>query len=564
MILPSRNAWGYACLASLFLVVSTGVNAQDASRIRFSDVTSDSGLDFIHRDGSSDRHFLIEVMASGMASFDYDLDGLIDVYFLSGAELTGTWYDKPPTNCLFRNLGHMKFRSVAQASGLGDLGFGLGVAIGDLDNDGFPDVYITNAGENRLYRNNGDGTFSSGPLQSALSCRDKAGGGCSMLDIEGDGDLDIYAASYMHFDESIPASTFRGRTVYGGPLLYPKAKDDLLINDGMGKFQDGQSNLQIDQLAEWGMGTICLDYDADGDTDIFVANDSTKNFLWTNDGSGTFSNTALLAGVAYDYRGDPQGSMGVDAADFNGDLTLDVIQTAYTKQLVTLYENMAGVFFQDATLRTGVGANTHYPVNWGTGFSDFDNDGDQDIFISNGHIHDNMDDLDDTVSYKILNQVLENLNGKSFREISLNGDRGLSALESSRGCAIEDLNNDGLEDIVVLNSRTRPTLLHNQSEQTGNWVSLDLIGIQCNRSAVGSSVRVTAGGKTQLLEVHSGRGYQSHFGSRLHFGLAEATEIDRIEIQWHGSQIQSLEKLQPNTHYIVREGHMPFAVEVSQ
>lgn len=534
------------------------------SQITLKDYTAKSGVNFEHRDGSSGRHYLVEVVAAGMASFDYDSDGRQDLLFLNGAALPGSDYDQPPCNATFRNQGGFAFHDVTQRCGLADIGFGLGVTVGDYDNDGFPDVYVSNFGPNALYRNNGDGTYVKVAEQTVLECGDKAGGGCCMLDMDADGDLDIYAASYMNFDFNIPPSEFRGRIVYGGPLLYEKATDNLLANHGDGQFQDVSRQAGIEAVAEWGMGTVCFDFDQDGDTDIFVANDSTKNTLWTNDGGGSFTDTALLMGVAYDHRGDPQGSMGADVADFDGDLWLDLFQTAYTKQLATLYQNMEGFFFQDATLATGAGVGTLYLVNWGTGFVDFDNDGDKDIFIANGHIHDNMDDLDDTVSYKLTNQVLENRNGKKFVDISANCGDGLLPRESSRGIAIDDFDCDGRPDVVVLNSRTFPTVLRNESPQNGHWIELNFVGLRSNRDAIGSQVLLTADGRNQRLEVHSGRGYQSHFGSTLHFGVGQAQTIDRLEIHWHGQETQVIEDLDCDAVYVIREGKRPVRIEVPQ
>lgn len=520
-------------------------------RLQFVDESANSGIDFVHQDGSSGRHYLVEVVACGMASFDYDLDGATDVYFLNGSELPGTSYSTPPQNAMFRNLGGFRFQSASEATRLGDAGFGLGVTVGDIDNDGFPDVYITNFGANILYRNNGDGTFSPDTSSPDLACGNTVGGGACMLDIDADGDLDIYAASYIDFDYAIPASTFRGRVVYGGPLLYDKTPDNLLENLGDGTFRDISQSAGVASEAEWGMGTICFDYDQDGDTDIFVANDSTKNLLWNNDGTGKFTDVALLSGAAYDHRGDPQGSMGIDVADYNNDLLPDLFQTAYTKQLVTLYENVEGLFFEDSTLRTGAGKGTLNPVNWGTSFVDFDNDGDKDLFIANGHIHDNMDDLDDTVSYKIVNQILENRDGLAFIDVSENCGSGLLAKESSRASVADDFDNDGRVDLIVLNSRERPSVIRNVTGETAkvenaNWLEIALVGVTSNRNAVGSQVLVTADGRTQLLEVHSGRGYQSHFGSRLHFGVGSAKVIEQVEVRWHGRESQIFTSLEAN------------------
>ncbi len=582
MCLPSRFRLFIAVIAVCGCIgYPQPATAQVASPFLLTDVTGDSGLGFQHCDGSSGKHYLVESVAAGLASFDYDSDGRIDVYFLNGAPLpinaspqsashqsashqsASSGVDNPaqPVNQLFRNRGKFQFVDVTGASGLGDAGFGLGVCVGDYNSDGFPDVYLSNYGPNGLYCNNGDGTFTAIMDQPSLECGDKVGGGCCMLDIDGDGDLDIYAASYIHMDYSIAPSYFRGRNVYGGPLLFAKQTDNLLQNQADGSFRDVTATAGIDTVTEWGMGTICFDYDQDGDTDIFVANDSTKNTLWQNDGNGKFTDVALLSGIAYDYRGDPQGSMGIDVADFDGDLWPDLFQTSYTKQLPTLYQNMQGTFFQDVTLKSGAGAGMFYAVNWGTGFADFDNDGDKDIFVANGHIHDNLDDLDDTVSYKIANKVLENQRRKKFVDVSASSGSGLLPVESSRGMVIDDFDNDGRPDIIVLNSRTKPTAIRNDSATAAHWIELNLVGIQCNRDGVGSQVLVTTTDGTQLLEVHSGRGYQSHFGSRLHFGLGSANKVERLEVRWHGQAVQVMEGLAANSFYLIREGDPPIVLK---
>lgn len=529
-------------------------HAAEPSAIQFKNLPSTAGLTFEHKDGSSGQHYLIEAVASGMATFDFDGDGDLDIYFLNGAALRGTVYASPPKNALFRNDGNFQFTDVTESSGLGDQGFGLGVAAGDYDNDGWIDVYLNNYGANALYRNSGDGTFSLVP-DEVLACGHKVGAGASMLDMDADGDLDIYSANYIQFAYDLRSpSIFHGQIVYGGPVLYPTEPDDLLRNNGDGTFTNVSQEAGILSESEWGMSTICFDADADGDTDIFVANDSTRNFLWQNDGQGRFTEIGVLAGVAYDYQGDTQGSMGCDVADFNGDMLLDLFVTAYEKQLAILYENLGNSIFQDATLTTGAGAGSFHLVNWGLGFGDFDNDGDKDLFVANGHIHDNLDDFDDTTSYKMANQVYENKNGKRFVDISAHCGSGLQVIESSRGAVLEDLDEDGRLDVVVINSRTKPTLLQNISNSSSNWIEVELVGQVCNRSAIGCEVTVRCGARSQILTVHSGRGYQSHFGTRLHFGLGAAESIDELSVRWLGGQIESFTDVKASGLLIIRQG----------
>ncbi len=523
-------------LAPLVLALLTAVSfAGEPASLRFRDVSDASGIHFLHTDGSSGEHYLMEAMAAGLATFDYDRDGDLDIYFLNGAPLRGTVVKETPRNALYRNDGRWQFTDVTEQSGLGDPGFGLGVAIADYDDDGYPDVLITNFGPKALYHNNGDGTFTEMTTTAGLSDGSRVGAGVSFLDIEGDGDLDLYVANYIKFSYADYTPTlFRGRKVYPGPLQFPPEYHQLFRNNGDGTFADIGKSAGISDKAAWGMGTIAGDFDDDGDMDIFVANDSERNFLFQNDGTGTFREVGAQVGVAFDYQGHALGSMGVDAGDFNNDGRLDLFHTSYQKQLTVLYQNLGGGIFQDVTPRTGAGAGTYQRVNWGTGLIDFDNDGDRDLFIVNGHIHDNLDDFDDNTTYLQPNQVLENLSGRRFVDVSKESGAGLRAEHSGRGACFEDFDNDGDVDAVVLNSRASPTLLDNRRENAHGWMEIELVGKKSNRDGVGARVWVKSQGRVQMAEVHSGRGYQSHFGSRLHFGLAGQQKVDQIEVRWSG------------------------------
>ncbi len=509
--------------------------AAETTSIFLRDISQQTGIRFRHSDGSSGEHYLIEAMASGLATFDFDRDGDLDIYFLSGAPLRGTVVNVTPRNALYRNDGEWRFTDVTEASGLGDAEYGLGVAIADYNSDGHPDVFLNNFGPNVLYSNNGDGTFSSVTCRTGPRHGGTVGAGASFLDIEGDGDLDLYVANYIKFSyEAKPPSVFRGRKVYPGPVVFPDEPDQLFRNNGDGTFTDISVPSGIAGQAGWGMGTAAADFDDDGDIDIVVANDSTKNFLLENDGQGHFREVGLMKGIAYDYAGQVHGNMGLDVGDFNNDGRLDVFITSYEKQLTALYQNLGQGYFQDVTLRTGAGVNTLPRVNWGTGWVDFDNDGDRDLFFANGHIHDNLDEFDDTTSYRQPNQLLENKSGRRFVDVSQECGAASRAEHSGRGACFEDFDNDGDIDVVVLNSRELPTLLENQSQTAHGWIEIELVGRNTNRDGVGARVQVTSGDRNQVAVALSGRGYQSHFGSRLHFGLADRRHIDRIEVRWIG------------------------------
>jgi hypothetical protein len=554
---PPVVTWILATL--LLTALSASIPAEEGTAILLHDVTPASGIRFRHRDGSAGEHYLMEAMASGMATFDYDQDGDLDIYFLCGAPLKGTPAEAHAKSSLYRNDGGWRFSEVTEPSGLGDSGFGLGVAIADYDNDGDPDVFVNRFGPKALYRNNGDGTFTEVTLAARLSDGSRVGAGASFFDMEGDGDLDLYVANYIKFSyETFKPTMFRGRRVYPGPMVFRAEADQLFRNEGNGTFADVSQAAGVSLKPAWGMGTAAADFDDDGDTDVFVANDSDKNFLFENDGSGKFQEIGVQAGVAYDYQGHALGSMGVDVGDFNNDGRLDIFHTSYQKQLTALYQNLGRGSFQDVTPRTGAGTGTYQRVNWGTGLIDFDCDGDRDLFIANGHIHDNLDDFDDNTTYLQPNQILENHDGRRFVDVSRESGVGVRVEYSARGACFEDFDNDGDVDVVVLNSRSLPLLLENRSPPRG-WIEIELVGRKSNRDGVGARVAVTSGNRKQIAEVHSGRGYQSHFGTRLHFGLAERSRVDQIEVRWIGGGRDAIRDVAGGQIVQLHEGGRSFA-----
>jgi hypothetical protein len=525
------------------------------SPIVLRDVTKQTGITFRHTDGGCGNRYIMETVCCGLALFDYDGDGKIDIYFLNGAPLKGTKAVPPPTNALYRNEGGWKFTDVTRQAGVGDTGYGLGVAVGDYDNDGHPDLYLNNYGPNVMYRNNGDGTFTDVTKQTGTGNGRRVGAGACFLDMDGDGDLDLYVANYLKFSyDKHVCDTIKGFPVYAGPTHYPADTDTLYRNNGDGTFTDVSMESGIGRRAGWGMGMVCADYDNDGDTDVFVANDFCENFLFQNDGRGKFEEVGLLAGVAYDVHGDEQGSMGVDCGDYDNDGLLDFYQTSYQAQLALLYKNLGHGNFEDVTLVTGAGQGTLPYVTWGCGLVDFDNDGDRDLFIACGHLYDNVDLFDDTTSYFARNVLLMNTGDGKFVDISDQCGDGLAVKLSSRGAAFDDLDNDGYIDVVILNSRREPTILHNDSPRGNHWLQIRLQGTKTNRDGIGAHVKVVAGNLTQVDEVHSGRGYQSHYGMRLHFGLGKHERVDRIEVRWIGGGVDVLENVAVDRLLTITEG----------
>ncbi|MDH7501997.1 MAG: CRTAC1 family protein [Verrucomicrobiota bacterium] len=531
--------------SSLVSAAATGIVLQLAAAdappctIRLTDVTKATGIDFVHTDGSSGERYIVETVCAGMATFDYNGDGLIDIFFLNGAPLRGTKCEVPPTPRLYRNEGNWKFTDVTRESGLAVTCYGLGVAVGDYNNDGHPDLYLNNFGTNLLFRNNGDGTFTDVTRQAGVSDTNHVGAGACFLDMDGDGDLDLFVSHYIDFTyERHHVARFNGYPAYVGPLDYPTTPNRLYRNNGDGTFTDVSEESGIAAHKGAGMGMVCGDLDGDGDTDIVVGNDETGDFLFLNDGKGRFEEVGLFSGIAYNFNGKAHGTMGIDCGDYNNDGWLDLFATSYQQETATLFRNLGKGLFEDATARTGAGEGTLPFVTWGCAIVDLDNDGDRDLFIAAGHLHDNVELFDTTTTYHARNIVQMNLGNGRFVNVSDRCGDGLAVKLSSRGAAFDDLDNDGDIDVVILNSRLEPTILRNDSPPGNHWLEVRLRGVKTNRDGVGARVTVVSGDLKLVDEVHSGRSYQSHFGSRLHFGLGPRDRIDRVEVQWVGGSRQ--------------------------
>jgi hypothetical protein len=508
------------------------------------DVTKETGIPFVHTDGSSGQYYIVETVASGLALFDYNKDGKIDIYFLSGGALKGTHYKTPPRCRLYRNDGYWTFTDVTEQSGLSNTGcHALAVAVGDYDNDGCQDVYVTNFGPNVMYHNKGDGTFTDVTKKTGVAGHGGVGAGANFLDADNDGDLDLFVSSYVDFTyENHVSRTVKGYPVYVGPRAYQPTPNILYRNNGDGTYTDVSEASGIGASKGTGMGTVCVDYDNDGDTDIFVANDQMPNFLFQNDGKGRFKEIAEPSGFAYNMNGETMGSMGVGCGDYNGDGLLDLYVTAYQQQFPSLYRNLGDGLFEDVGFSSGAAAGMGHTVQWGNDFVDFDNDGHRDLYVALGHLEDNIELWDKRASYEAANVLMKNLGNGRFVDVSGSSGDGMKVKLSSRGAAFDDLDNDGDVDVVVLNSRREATILRNDSPNPGHWLQVQLQGTKTNRDGIGARVKLFAGegssgvGKALVLidEVHSGRGYQSHYGTRLHFGLGNHSKIDRIEVSWIG------------------------------
>jgi len=530
--------------------------AEPGSPIQLSDVTLQTGISFVHTDGSSGQRYIVETVASGLATFDYNGDGNIDILFLNGAPLPGSPSTSPtPRNALYRNEGGWRFTDVTRAAGLADTAYHLGVCVGDYNNDGQPDIYLNNFGPNILYRNNGDGTFTDVTAKAGVAVGDHVGAGACFLDFDGDGHLDLFAANYVDFTfPKHEISHMNGFPSYVGPLNYPPTANVLFHNNGDGTFTDVSATSGIASLRGAGMGVICADLDNDGDTDIIVGNDLRPDFVLQNDGTGKFREVGALLGLAYDSFGNVQGSMGVECADWDNDGWLDVYITPYQRQLATLFQNRKGAYFDDVARQTGAATGTYPHVKWGVGMVDLDNDGNRDLFIACGHLIDNVDQFDSTTSYGAQNIVLRNTGQGKFVNVSDQCGDGLKPKLSSRGTAFDDLDNDGDLDGVILNSRREPTILKNDSSRTNHWIQIQLRGTKSNRDGIGARVTVSAGDLIQIDEVHSGRSYQSDFGKRLQFGLGQRSAVEQIRVNWIGGGVDVVRNVGVDRLITIYEG----------
>lgn len=560
MAMRRPTAYGLASLS--LVVVVAGLDfcpgAEPPCPIQLRDVSRSTGIQFQHTHGGSGQMYIFEAMTGGLALFDYDGDGDADVYFLNGAPLPGTKVKRAPTNSLYRNDGNWRFTDVTRQAGVGDKGYGLGVAAGDYDNDGDQDLYINNFGPNVLYRNNGNGTFTNVTGKAGVGNGNRVGAGTNFLDIDGDGDLDLFVSNYVNFSyQSHKVLRLVGRRAYSGPRDYPPTADNLYRNNGDGTFTDVSLDSGIGRHRGNGMGTVCADYDNDGDTDIYVANDEMPNFLFRNDGHGKFVEVGLEAGVAYDLGGSEQSSMGIACGDYDNDGWFDFYVTGYQQEWALLYRNLGRGFFEDATRRSGAGAGTFPHVNWGAELIDFDNDGDRDLLIACGHFDRGVEHFDDSTAFDVRNILLMNTGDGKFVDVSRRCGDGLAVASTSRGAAFDDLDGDGDTDVVIMNWQKAPTILRNDSATGNHWLQVQLRGTKTNRDGVGAHVRVTAGGLTLIDEVHSGRGYQSHYGMQLHFGLGKHDRVDRIQVTWVGGGVQTVEDVAADQALTITEARGP-------
>jgi enediyne biosynthesis protein E4 len=526
----------------------------------FTDVAAAAGL---HAPtiygGEQSNKYILESDGCGCAFIDYDNDGWMDIFLLSGTLLEGA----PPgaTNRLYKNNRDGTFTDVTEKAGLHSAGWANGVCVADYNNDGFDDIFCTYFGQNILYRNNGDGTFTDVTKVAGLTNdQPRWGAGCAFLDYDRDGHLDLFVSNYVRFNlekAPVPGASsncnFRGISVECGPRGLPTGHHSLYKNNGDGTFTDVSQQAGIAQFTQcYGMTVIAADLDEDGWTDIYVACDSTPSLLFMNNHDGTFREEGVLRGVALSDDGEEQAGMGVGVGDYDLDGHLDLFKTHFTDDSNVLYHNDGKGNFDDVTRQAKVAVETRY-VCWGAGIIDLDNDGNPDLFIVTGNVYPEVERKLPQYPYKTPRAVFRNLGNRTFEELVEAAGPGVAAPHSSRGCAFGDFDNDGDVDILIINMHEPPSLLRNDIRGKSNWMKVKLEGVKSNRSAIGARVLVHYGGKTQAQSVLSQSSFYSCNDPRLHFGLGNNAVVD-IDVHWPSGSVESLRHLPVNRLITLREG----------
>jgi len=539
--------------------------AGEPESVQFVDVAKEAGLNIPNVWGSdTNKRYIIEAKGSGIAFFDYDNDGWLDIYLTNGSRLGEKWPEgKAPTSQLFKNNRDGTFTNVTEKSGLGRTGWQTGVCLGDYDNDGWDDLFCCFWGHNILFHNNGDGTFTDMTRKAGLYDEQiRWGAGCTFLDYDRDGRLDLFVCNYIKLDPAQtpgpgapPECQWKGIPVMCGPRGLTGDSNVLFHNNGDGTFTDVSAKSGILKPGpRYSITAVSYDFDNDGWPDIYVAVDSQPSILFRNNHDGTFTDVAMIAGCAYSEDGHEQAGMGVGVGDYDCDGWLDIFKTNFADDTCNLYHNNGDGTFNDVTFSSGIGINNRY-VAWGCGFIDYDNDGWQDIIQINGHVYPQIDAHDIGQSYKNPRLVYKNLRNGQFKDVSSSMGPGISERFSSRGAAFGDYDNDGDLDVLVLNLGDAPSLLRNDGGNKQNWIKLKLIGTKCNRTAIGARARVVVGGHAQIDEVHSGSSVMSQSDLRLHFGLGKADVVDAIEIKWPTTQkTEKFTNVKANQIITIREG----------
>jgi enediyne biosynthesis protein E4 len=555
--------------AALGVLLSALVSGQAAvpsppagpPKLLFRDIGNAAGITFQHH-SAPEKKYIVESMSGGVALFDFDNDGLVDVYFVDSLTVDTARDPKAARSALYRNLGHFKFEDVTDKAGVGHPGWGMGACTADVDGDGWEDLYVTALGPNRLYRNNHDGTFTDISERAGVS----GGGwstGCGFADYDRDGDLDLFVSRYVKLDlDHLPefgkgkTCEHRGVKVQCGPRGLPGATDLLFRNDGSGRFTESSEAAGIsDPRAYFGLGVAWFDANDDGFPDLYVANDSTPSFLYVNQKNGTFKEVAFPMGVAVSEDGAEQGGMGLAVGDYDGSGRLSLFKTNFAEEYNNLYRNEHD-HFTDVSFRSKTAPSSLPFVGWGTAFLDYDNDGRLDILAVNGHVYPQMDQarLGASAGYHQRKLLYHNLGEGLFDEVAAEFGPVLTDERVSRGMAVGDLDNDGRLDVVINDLDGNPQVLRNELADRGNWLLVKLEGKGKNTDAIGAVVRVKAGSLSLMRLVQSGTSYLSQEDMRRHFGLGMAMQADMLEVLWPDGTTTRLENVKAGQIVKITQG----------
>ena len=525
------------------------------------DVTKKAGITFEHL-SAPEKKYIVESMAGGVVVVDYDRDGWPDIYFTNAPTVGQALQKVIARGALYHNNHDGTFTDVTDKAGVATPCFAMGGSVGDYNNDGWPDMFVTCLGQNVLYRNNGDGTFTDVTKQAGLANSSSWSSGSAFGDYDGDGFVDLMVTGYVdfHLDDlpgfgKTPTCKYRGIDVQCGPRGLRGAEDHLFHNNGDGTFTDVSKAAGVDDVGGYyGLSVIWADFDGKGRPDIYVANDSTPNFLYHNDGSGKFTDIGLESGTAVSADGSEQGSMGIAVGDYNHTGLPSLLVTNFADEYNTLYRNQGKYDFRDVSYEAGVALAVLPWVKWGIVFVDLDNDGWLDEVSVNGQVYPQVDLLPSGARYAQPKNMFMNERNGNFCDAAKQAGSALQEPRVSRGIAVADFDNDGNMDVVIEDLDGSPMVLHNNGMPGMHWVSFELAGTKSNRLALGAKLKLVAGGMTQTEEVRSGGGYLSQHDLRVHFGLAKATKIDSLEIRWPSGKVETITDLAADKFYSVLEG----------
>src|SRR6266849_1651774 len=553
---------GRIVLAFLWMTTASGAQVRTTEIADFRDVAQKAGLTAANVFGANNAStYILESTGTGVAIFDYDNDGWPDIFFVNGTTLAGFPGENAPSNHLYHNNHDGTFTDVTVSAGLSATGWGQGVCVGDYDNDGWEDLYLTYYGKNKLYHNVHGRFEEVGELSGVAGNGKTWGSGCAFVDYDRDGYLDLIVANYADFDllhapapGTRPTCLWKGIAVFCGPRGLPASKNILYRNLGNGHFQDVTASSHIDRT----MGHYCFsvssfDYDDDGWPDIYVACDSAPSILYHNNHDGTFTDVGILSGVAYNADGREQAGMGSTVADYDGDGYLDLFRTNFSDDTSTLYHNNHDGTFTDVTYPAGLGAHTRY-LGWGTMFFDFDNDGWPDLLLANGHVYPEVDSLKLGIDYSEPKLLYHNNGNGTFADISRDAGPAIATPTPARGLAVGDLWNDGRLSAVVVNRNGLPSLLVNQKKYLNHWIEIKTVGTRSNRSGIGARVSVTTDSRELTDEVRSGSSYISNSDMRVHFGLGATSRIQYVEVFWPSGLAERFRNVTVDSVVTVKEG----------